>query len=254
MLQNAGFGTIPWEGGGGGSEPRTGIIYNVLNSTARKLLVVQLRSTTDRHLKTLICIYIYNYIYMICSSRARNVFCCTDSDHISTPLALVYNQVFTPMLAAAAVGTVEYRSILEHIRSANPVIEYTQGTQFSRHGDFLLLLVDQGRSEPFLLYVLGFQHFILDTFCCISWPFPSSYILVILVPQGAFFDLPDSSSRSAGTCENVDLEKKELLIRPYPPGLEDDFTLPYDVPWPQITGDLKVRDTKPTCGDGPFMI
>jgi len=31
------------------------------------------------------------------------------------------------MLAAAAVGTVEYRSILEHIRSANPVIEYTQG-------------------------------------------------------------------------------------------------------------------------------
>ena len=28
MLQNAGFGTIPWEGGGGGgSEPRTGIIY-----------------------------------------------------------------------------------------------------------------------------------------------------------------------------------------------------------------------------------
>lgn len=66
--------------------------------------------------------------------------------------------VFTPMLAAAAVGTVEYRSILEHIRSANPVIEYTQGT-----------------------------------------------------------------------CENVDLEKKELLIRPYPPGLEEDFTLPYDV-------------------------
>ena len=196
----------------------------------------------------------YIYIYIFCSSRARNVFCCTDSDHISTPLALVYNQVFTPMLAAAAVGTVEYRSILEHIRSANPVIEYTQGTQFSRHGDFLLLLVDQGRSEPFLLYILGFQHFILDTFCCISWPFPSSYILVILVPQGAFFDLPDSPSRSAGTCENVDLEKKELLIRPYPPGLEDDFTLPYDVPWPQITGDLKVRDTKPTCGDGPFMI
>ena len=27
MLQNAGFGTIPWGGGGGGSEPRTGIIY-----------------------------------------------------------------------------------------------------------------------------------------------------------------------------------------------------------------------------------
>ena len=27
MLQNAGFGTIPCGGGGGGSEPRTGIIY-----------------------------------------------------------------------------------------------------------------------------------------------------------------------------------------------------------------------------------
>lgn len=66
--------------------------------------------------------------------------------------------VFTPMLAAAAVGTVEYRSILEHIRSANPVIEYTQGT-----------------------------------------------------------------------CESIDLEKKELLVRPYPPGLEKDFNVPYDV-------------------------
>lgn len=40
---------------------------------------------------------------------------------------LLSTKVFTPMLAAAAVGTVEYRSILEHIRSANPVIEYTQG-------------------------------------------------------------------------------------------------------------------------------
>ena len=30
MLQNAGFGTIPWEGGGGGgSEPRTGIIHTM---------------------------------------------------------------------------------------------------------------------------------------------------------------------------------------------------------------------------------
>eukprot|EP00438_Fugacium_kawagutii_P035190 Skav232765 [mRNA] locus=scaffold1229:209585:214905:- [translate_table: standard] len=59
------------------------------------------------------------------------------------------NKVFTPMLAAAAVGTVEYRSILEHIRR---------------------------------------------------------------------------------TCESIDLEKKELLVRPYPEGLEEDFTVPYDVP------------------------
>lgn len=35
--------------------------------------------------------------------------------------------VFTPMLAAASVGTVEYRSILEHIRSANPTVRFYQG-------------------------------------------------------------------------------------------------------------------------------
>jgi len=34
--------------------------------------------------------------------------------------------VFTPMLAAASVGTVEYRSILEHIRSANPFVNFFQ--------------------------------------------------------------------------------------------------------------------------------
>ncbi|CAJ1457325.1 unnamed protein product [Effrenium voratum] len=62
------------------------------------------------------------------------------------------------MLAAASVGTVEYRSILEHIRSANPTIGYLQGT-----------------------------------------------------------------------CKSVDFEKKELVISPYPPGVESDFNLPYDV-------------------------
>eukprot|EP00930_Biecheleria_cincta_P068101 TRINITY_DN5521_c0_g1_i1.p1 TRINITY_DN5521_c0_g1~~TRINITY_DN5521_c0_g1_i1.p1 ORF type:complete len:619 (-),score=69.26 TRINITY_DN5521_c0_g1_i1:108-1913(-) len=36
--------------------------------------------------------------------------------------------IFTPMLAAASVGSVEYRSILEHIRSANPTVSYLQGT------------------------------------------------------------------------------------------------------------------------------
>lgn len=35
--------------------------------------------------------------------------------------------VFTPMLAAASVGTVEYRSILEHIRSSNPSLRFHQG-------------------------------------------------------------------------------------------------------------------------------
>eukprot|EP00929_Paragymnodinium_shiwhaense_P074584 TRINITY_DN38181_c0_g1_i1.p1 TRINITY_DN38181_c0_g1~~TRINITY_DN38181_c0_g1_i1.p1 ORF type:complete len:634 (-),score=152.87 TRINITY_DN38181_c0_g1_i1:401-2215(-) len=32
--------------------------------------------------------------------------------------------VFTPLLAAASVGTVEYRSILEHIRSSNPTVRF----------------------------------------------------------------------------------------------------------------------------------
>lgn len=36
--------------------------------------------------------------------------------------------VFTPMLAAASVGSVEYRSILEHIRSANPTLHFLQGS------------------------------------------------------------------------------------------------------------------------------
>jgi NADH dehydrogenase len=35
--------------------------------------------------------------------------------------------VFTPMLAAAAVGSVEYRSTTEAVRSSNPMVEYIQG-------------------------------------------------------------------------------------------------------------------------------
>ena len=34
---------------------------------------------------------------------------------------------FTPMLASAAVGTVEYRSIVESVRSSNPFTEYLEG-------------------------------------------------------------------------------------------------------------------------------
>lgn len=153
------------------------------------------------------------------------------------------------MLAAAAVGTVEYRSILEHIRSANPVIEYTQGTQFFKTWGFRLLLVGQGRSESFLLYILGVQMVTLQVLFyalylgyvfCLSWPAVMLILLPhicafwrLMVPETPVFVLACSylsPSCSAGTCENVDLEKKELLIRPYPPGLEEDFTLPYDVP------------------------
>jgi NADH dehydrogenase FAD-containing subunit len=35
--------------------------------------------------------------------------------------------VFTPMLAAAAVGTVEYRSMTEAVRASNPMIEFLEG-------------------------------------------------------------------------------------------------------------------------------
>eukprot|EP00965_Chrysotila_dentata_P202697 6181255-Pleurochrysis_carterae.AAC.1 len=35
--------------------------------------------------------------------------------------------MFTPMLAATCVGTVEYRSITEPIRSSNPLVGYLEG-------------------------------------------------------------------------------------------------------------------------------
>lgn len=35
--------------------------------------------------------------------------------------------VFTPMLAAASVGTVDVRSITEPIRMANPCVKYVSG-------------------------------------------------------------------------------------------------------------------------------
>jgi NADH dehydrogenase FAD-containing subunit len=35
--------------------------------------------------------------------------------------------LFTPMLAATAVGTVEYRSIIESVRASNPLVEYVEG-------------------------------------------------------------------------------------------------------------------------------
>ena len=35
--------------------------------------------------------------------------------------------IFTPMLAATAVGSVEYRSLLEPVRIANPLVNYIQG-------------------------------------------------------------------------------------------------------------------------------
>ena len=39
--------------------------------------------------------------------------------------------VFTPMLASTAVGTVEYRSIVENIRAANPTVDFVEGEALS---------------------------------------------------------------------------------------------------------------------------
>jgi NADH dehydrogenase len=47
---------------------------------------------------------------------------------IPTSFPLVLRQVFTPMLASASVGTVEYRSMTESVRDANPMMEdFVQG-------------------------------------------------------------------------------------------------------------------------------
>lgn len=39
--------------------------------------------------------------------------------------------MFTPMLAASAVGTVEFRSIIEPIRNVNPFVDYIEATATS---------------------------------------------------------------------------------------------------------------------------
>ena len=48
--------------------------------------------------------------------------------------------MFTPMLAASAVGTVEFRSICEPIRNVNPFVDYLEATastvDIARKGEF----------------------------------------------------------------------------------------------------------------------
>ena len=130
--------------------------------------------------------------------------------------------VFTPMLAAAAVGTVEYRSILEHIRSANPTVEYYQGAYLCCSPGILCARFLRNND----LYRVKCQHssirrtFIkLQHFWTQQIPLYHQALLLVLL-------LADES----GTCESIDMEKKELQIKAFPPSLEEDFTLPYDVP------------------------
>ena len=53
------------------------------------------------------------------------------ADHESVDIVVVSPRnyfIFTPMLPSAAVGTVEFRSILDPIRSANPKVKYVEAT------------------------------------------------------------------------------------------------------------------------------
>ena len=50
--------------------------------------------------------------------------------------------VFTPMLASTSTGTVEYRSILEPIRAANPLVSYLEGEATSIDAAARLVAVD----------------------------------------------------------------------------------------------------------------
>ena len=56
--------------------------------------------------------------------------------------------VFTPMLASTAVGTVEYRSIVENIRAANPTVDFLEGeaTSVDVEGRQVRASVDLGKT------------------------------------------------------------------------------------------------------------
>jgi len=62
--------------------------------------------------------------------------------------------VFTPMLAASALGTVEHRSIIEPTRSSNPLIQYIQGTVIDINPNEKEVFVKtslRASSSPFIL-------------------------------------------------------------------------------------------------------
>lgn len=54
--------------------------------------------------------------------------------------------VFTPMLASSSVGTVEYRSITEPVRKANPVAEYYEGSCIDVFPDRKEILIESVES------------------------------------------------------------------------------------------------------------
>jgi len=55
--------------------------------------------------------------------------------------------LFTPMLASSAVGTVEYRSITEPVRKANPAAEYYEGTCIDVFPESQEILVQSSTSQ-----------------------------------------------------------------------------------------------------------
>lgn len=75
------------------------------------------------------CIFLFHGRLSAAGVRAL-VFCfqVVDSDKYEVIYVSPRNYfVFTPMLAAASVGTVDVRSITEPIRMANPCVKYVSG-------------------------------------------------------------------------------------------------------------------------------
>lgn len=73
--------------------------------------------------------------------------------------------LFTPMLAGAAVGTVEYRSITQPIREANPLVDYLEATckdvNLERNEVVCEAVVCAGTSCDIKDFVLPYDHLVI---------------------------------------------------------------------------------------------
>lgn len=55
--------------------------------------------------------------------------------------------LFTPMLAASAVGTIEFRSITEPIRNVNPLVDYLEAQAISIKPDEKSIICESVKCE-----------------------------------------------------------------------------------------------------------
>lgn len=72
-----------------------------------------------------------------------------------TVVSPVNHFCFTPMLPSAAVGTVEYRSMTETMRRANPLVDYVQASAVSVDSNKKTVLLDDGSEVPYDKLVCG---------------------------------------------------------------------------------------------------